>query len=509
MERTIYNVRTLGAVADGRTPDTAAIQAAADACKTSGGGIIYIPDGEYLTSSIRLYSHTELRMARGARLIADPTEAHYAKLRGAYDTPFPRDAKTLIGVEDNGALDVLKQLILSTKRGSTDCILFAENAEDITVTGGEIHGNALQFFDTVEKDGITKYKPHLFRPQLIVLKGCRGVTVKDLHLTESPYFNIRAIACESVRFENLTVITNIHYINTDGINIAACKDATVIGCYFETGDDCIAISNGEFTPLLQDCENIRVSSCTARAKANLVRVFNGIEADLSVLSGIGGEEQLSVARAHAVKNVKVSDCAIERGACAINMVGTLGRIENVEFSNIRATDTATAIFIVTQKDGTIRGVTVRELSCETVGGVTLQGTTRESLSDIRLIDCDLHITPKPRLFGNGLIDPLIHYWLAASSPYNLYLRHASEILIEGVTVRWGEGKLSGIERFAKKENRRPEYEHLWREDMMPRDAFPCVQAFDVHALTVKGLNATGYNGEKTINVECSERIIIK
>ena len=509
MERAIYNVRALGAVADGKTPDTAAIQAAADACKKSGGGIIYIPEGEYLTSSIRLYSHTELRMAAGAKLIADPEEAHYCNLRGEYDSLHPRDAKTLIGIEDEGSLGVLEQLILSTKRGMTDCILFAEDAEDITVTSGEIYGNALRFFDVTEEGGATKYKPHLFRPQLIVFKRCRDVTAKGLHLTQSPYYNIRAIACESIRFENLTIKTNIAYINTDGINIAACKDASVIGCDFETGDDCIAISNGEFTPLLQDCENVTVSGCTARTKANLVRVFNGIEADLSVLSGIGGEEQLSVARAHAVKSVRVSDCTLERGACAINMIGTLGRIEDVEFSNIRAVDTATAVFIVTQKDGTIRGVTIRGLSCEAAGAVTLQGATREALSDIRLIDCDFHITPKPRIFGNGLIDPLIHYWLAASAPYNLYLRHASEVLIENTAVRWGEGTLSGIEKFAKKENRIDYYEHLWREDMMPRDAFPCVQAFDVHALTVKGLNATGYNGEKAINVECSERVTIE
>jgi hypothetical protein len=45
--------------------------------------------------------------------------------------------------------------------------------------------------------------------------------------------------------------------------------------------------------------------------------------------------------------------------------------------------------------------------------------------------------------------------------------------------------------------------------MMPRDAFPCLQAFDVDTLTVKGLDATGYNGEKAINVECSERVTIK
>ena len=165
--------------------------------------------------------------------------------------------------------------------------------------------------------------------------------------------------------------------------------------------------------------------------------------------------------------------------------------------------------MVTQKEGSIRGVTVRSLSCEAAGAATLQGTTRDSLSDIRLINCDFHITPKPRIFGNGLIDPLIHYWLASSAPYNIYIRHASEILLKDVSVRWGEGDLSGIQRFAHKEHRPSEYEHLWREDMMPRDAFPCVQAFDVDALHLENLNATGYNGEKAINVECSERVIIE
>ena len=154
MARAIYNVRDFGAIGDGIALDTVAIQAAADACKENGGGILYIPDGVYLTSSVRLYSHTEVRMENGARLIADPEEAHYGKARGKYDSLYPRDAKELIGVEDNGDLDGLKQLILSTKRGATDCILFAENAEDITLAGGEIHGNALHFFDITKKEGI-------------------------------------------------------------------------------------------------------------------------------------------------------------------------------------------------------------------------------------------------------------------------------------------------------------------------------------------------------------------
>ncbi len=76
--------------------------------------------------------------------------------------------------------------------------------------------------------------------------------------------------------------------------------------------------------------------------------------------------------------------------------------------------------------------------------------TRIFIHRIQLIDCDFHITPTPRLFGNGLIDPLIHYYVSSKAPYNLYLRHASRVLLKDVTVRWGEADLSGIERFAQK-----------------------------------------------------------
>jgi polygalacturonase len=331
MERAIYNVRALGAVADGKTPDTAAIQAAADACKKSGGGIIYIPEGEYLTSSIRLYSHTELRMSSGARLIADPTEAHYERARGEYDTLYPRDARALIGIEDNGALGVLEQLILSTKRGRTDCIIFAEDAENISITGGEINGNAEHFF-TITESG--RYKPHLFRPQMMFLKRCRGVSVQSTRLMNAAYYNIRAIECEQARFEGLTIETSLSYINSDGINIAACKGVTVSDCRIQTGDDCIAISNGEFTPLTRDCEDITVFSSIGRTNANFVRVFNGIEADLAVDIGIGGEAQLAAAKKHAVRNVRISNCTLEAGGCAVNMVGVFGKIEDVAFSDI-------------------------------------------------------------------------------------------------------------------------------------------------------------------------------
>lgn len=508
MRERFYNVRDFGAAGDGTTLDTAAIQAALDACKDHGGRV-FLPSGEYRIASVRIYSNTEVCFEPNARIIADTEEANYKAPRGKYDQHYPRDAKALIGRECNDTSNVLHALILSTKRGMTDSVLFAEGAENIRITGGEIFGNAEHFFTLGEDEDGTRFVPKLFRPQLIVLKRCRNVQISDLRLLDAPYYNIRAIECESVEFDHLTMQTNLRYINTDGINVSACKKVSISGCRFQTGDDCIAISNGEFTPLLQDCEDITVSNCIGRTKANLVRVFNGIEADLSVDAGLGTELQLATARAHAVRNVRISDCTLEEGACAINVIGVLGLIENVEFSHITANHAKTAIFMVIQKEGKIRDITIRDTTCHADGLATIQGTTKDSIRGVRLENCVFDIKPIPRVFGNGLIDPLIHYWLAASAPYNLYVRHATDVSVSGTCVRWETGGLCGIEKFASPENRPKEYEHLWREDMMPSDKFPCVDAVDVCGLRICKLEATGYQSKQAVRTRMVEDLTIE
>ena len=52
MDHSFYNVRDFGARGDGLSLDTAALQAALDACKKNGGTVA-VPKGIYLTSSLR------------------------------------------------------------------------------------------------------------------------------------------------------------------------------------------------------------------------------------------------------------------------------------------------------------------------------------------------------------------------------------------------------------------------------------------------------------------------
>ena len=63
-----YNVRDFGAVGDGVTLDTAAIQGAVDACAAAGGGRVTLPAGRYLSGSVFLKSHVELHLEMGAVL---------------------------------------------------------------------------------------------------------------------------------------------------------------------------------------------------------------------------------------------------------------------------------------------------------------------------------------------------------------------------------------------------------------------------------------------------------
>ena len=74
-QRTV-DVRKFGARGDGRADDTDAFEAALDALP--GGGILDVPAGDYMIDtlrSIRLHDGVHLRMARDARLLAQPNAA--------------------------------------------------------------------------------------------------------------------------------------------------------------------------------------------------------------------------------------------------------------------------------------------------------------------------------------------------------------------------------------------------------------------------------------------------
>jgi polygalacturonase len=61
----VYNIRDFGAKGDGTTLDTAAVQAAIDACNKDQGGTVLVPAGVFVIGSVELKSNVTLHVAAG------------------------------------------------------------------------------------------------------------------------------------------------------------------------------------------------------------------------------------------------------------------------------------------------------------------------------------------------------------------------------------------------------------------------------------------------------------
>src|SRR2546423_7494137 len=67
----IFNVKDYGATGKKSDNSRAAIQKAIDACAKAGGGIVYLPPGNYTSGTIHLRSHVRFWIEAGATLFAD------------------------------------------------------------------------------------------------------------------------------------------------------------------------------------------------------------------------------------------------------------------------------------------------------------------------------------------------------------------------------------------------------------------------------------------------------
>src|SRR5215204_5768609 len=82
----MYDVRAFGAVGDGKTLDTAALDKAIETANATGGGTVLFPAGNYLSVTIHLKSNVALYLDQGATIVAaDPKDGH------RYDNPEPNE----------------------------------------------------------------------------------------------------------------------------------------------------------------------------------------------------------------------------------------------------------------------------------------------------------------------------------------------------------------------------------------------------------------------------------
>ena len=248
-----YKINDFGAVPDGTTLNTEAIQKAIDECHSAGGGRVVCGVGCYKTGSVMLKSNVELHLETGCTLLGSEKLDDYVDL-------------TSSGFINNAD---------KTAENSSRALINAVNSENVAVTGqGRLDGNGLFFYKPGDIGPTGKFnKPSTQRPRIVMFYGCRDVRFEDITCVDSSCWTFWLMKCEDVNIRGVKIRCNKKMVNVDGIDIDACRNVVVSDCIIDTEDDCIAvrsIQNMYETPAV--CENITVTNCVLKTECNGVRI---------------------------------------------------------------------------------------------------------------------------------------------------------------------------------------------------------------------------------------------
>jgi polygalacturonase len=342
---TPYDVRAFGAKGDGRTVDTAAINAAIEAAAAAGGGTVLLPAGTYPSYSVHLKSHVTLQLGAGATLLA----AEPSPERGRYDAPEPNEH------------DLYQDFGHSHWQNS---LIWGIGLEDVAVLGpGRIDGTGL----TRRGPGARWSRKAGDRPlsmgdavgaagdpeaaaaramdgqgnKAIALKLCRNVLLRDFSIRSGGHIAVLATGVDNLTIDNLAIDTN-----RDGIDIDACRNVRVSNTSVNSpNDDAIVLKSSWALGVARATENVTITNCQVSgydAGTLFAGTFGRTQERAPDRDGPTGRIKLGTESSGGFRNIAISNCVFDcsRGLALETVDG--GDVEDVTVTNLALRDVTTA-----------------------------------------------------------------------------------------------------------------------------------------------------------------------
>jgi len=324
------NVKDYGAIGDGKSKDTLALQLAIERCSLLGGGEVVFPAGDYATGALALRSNVTLRIEDGASLLGSGDMADYTTAMVRWEGRWIKGYSGFISATD---------------------------AENIGIVGpGKIIAS-----DAIR--GRVNRTTGMRLPALLEFTNCRNVRVENLFTVQTGMWSTHPVYCENVTFKNV-----VFHSGADGIDVDSCRNVTIDGCTFETSDDCISLKSGrglEANTINRPCEDVHITNCTFNDK-NFACIGIGSETSAGVRNVVIEHCKCVGARSHAiyiksrpgrgafVENITVNDfeaSGAKQGFLRLNNLNSglqdanpvpgdagIPLFREFHFSNIRVTD---------------------------------------------------------------------------------------------------------------------------------------------------------------------------
>lgn len=391
------NITKYGAVGDGKTVNTFAIQKAIDECNRQGGGKVMVPKGIWVSGTILLKDNVHLFLDEDATLLGSTDIADYQLVEGFKDGRGASMGYSFIGARD---------------------------ANNTGISGkGKINGNGKLL---LEKNGRSK------RPFLVRFVRCSNVIVSDVKMEGPAAWTMHFFECKKVRTERV-VIRSRGLSNNDGIDIDCSEDVVVKDCDIDSGDDAICLKATGPLP----CRNIEVYNCKINTNQGAFKLgtesvgnFENINIHDCTVENTKGIKLYSVDGSH-LKNLSISNVTIEKTTLPIlirlgarlktfregDIKKPVGTIDGIRIKNITVKQ-ATQMAIL------ISGIPNHPVKNVSISGITVRlpgkGTVEQAAVNLPEVEADY---PEVTMFGKDM------------PAYGLFIRHAHDVSIKNVIIQ--------------------------------------------------------------------------
>ena len=414
----VYNILDFGAVSDGKTVNTNAIQSAVDLCSLNGGGRVSIPAGVFLSGTIRLKSNVELYLEHGSVLRASQNPDDYNEL-----DEYPENSESKV------------------ERWLGKHFILCVRQKNVAITGGgTIDGNSASFFKAPKPVTAVNGYAWMFgccnvednekkRPgQMICFIDSELIRLNGIEVINSPCWSIFLHGSRYAQLTGLRIFNEMYHENTDGIDIDTCENVTVSDCIIRTGDDAVTVrcNSTRLTNGMDTCKNIAITNCVLECAVCAFRI--GV--------GVG-----------KIRNVTVSNISVSRSGPLIRFMTSYdGRgeadIENVSFSNIVAEKVGLVFDIAAPTAGKVKRISVSNLRAYFFASFRILAKEPAVVRDITFSNLDLISLNPDYPLGDREREMRGDYVVRCENAHNLTFDKVNVTVAESF-----EGKWLGLTKF--------------------------------------------------------------